>query len=425
MADRPTRIRYSIVLLAVLIDMTSYMDRVCISVAAPSLEQEFALSKTQMGWVFSIFSLAYALGQTPWGMLADKIGARRIVSVAVVWWSAFTALTAASWNYASLLIVRLFFGAGEAALSPAIASAFGRWVPVADRSTAFGAFLSGGRVGGAIAPPIAAILLLNYGWRTMFMAFAGLGLAWAVAWRWWYRNHPSEHPRINQAEVELIETGVAQDGPVGADIPGPWSLLRRSPQLVMLLGVSFGYTVMWQFYITWFPTYLVEERGFSLERAGYIAGLPFLFGAVANWVGGLLTDWLSRSMAPARARQLVGFCALLSAGGLMLAGILTPAALPGALLMASAAFAGDMVLGPIWASAVGLGGAAGGTAGGMLNTTSNLGGFVSPVIMGWALDAWGNWRAVLLLAVASNFAAAALWWPANRTKRDASGYDVA
>ena len=413
---RPTQIRYSIILLAVLVDMTSYMDRVCISVAAPSLEQEFALSKTQMGWVFSIFSLAYALGQTPWGMLADKVGARGIVSGAIVWWSAFTALTTAAWNYTSLLAVRFLFGAGEAALSPAIASAFGRWVPVTERSTAFGAFVSGGRLGGAIAPPIAAVLLLNYGWRTMFVTFAWLGVVWAVVWWWWYRDKPSEHPRINQVEIELIEAGIAEDGPARTDLPGPWRLFRRSPQLAMLLGVSFGYTVMWQFYITWFPTYLIEQRGFSLERAGFIAGLPFLFGAAANWVGGLLTDWLSHRMSPSRARQLVGFCALLSAGTLMLVGLLTPAAVPGALLMAAAAFAGDLVIGPIWSSAIGLGGAAGGTAGGLLNTTSNLGGFASPVVIGWALDVWGDWNAVLMLTVLANFAAAALWWPANRQR---------
>ena len=411
---RPTKIRYTIILLAVLVDMTSYMDRVCISVAAPSLEQEFALSKTQMGWVFSIFSLAYALGQTPWGMLADKVGSRGIVSWAVVWWSAFTALTTAAWNYTSLLVVRFLFGAGEAALSPAIASAFGRWVPVTERSTAFGAFVSGGRVGGAIAPPIAALLLLNYGWRTMFVTFAGLGVVWAVVWRWWYRDKPGEHPRINQPEIELIEAGVVEDGPARSDLPGPWRLLRRSPQLAMLLGVSFGYTVMWQFYITWFPTYLMEQRGFSLERAGFIAGLPFLFGAAANWVGGLLSDWLSRRMGPSRARRLVGFGALLSAGTLMLTGLLTRAAVPGALLMASAAFAGDLVIGPIWSSAVGIGGAAGGTAGGLLNTTSNLGGFASPVVIGWALDVWDDWNAVLMLTVVANFVAAGLWWAANR-----------
>ena len=410
----PTRIRYSIVLLALLVDMTSYMDRVCISVAGPAIEQELALSKLQMGWVFSIFSLAYFLGQTPWGVLADRLGARKIVAGAILWWSAFTGLTAAAWSYLSLLVIRFSFGAVEAALSPAIASAFSRWVPVAERSTAFGAFLSGGRIGGAIAPPIAAFLLLRYGWRAMFVAFAGLGLAWAPLWFWWYRNRPSEHPRINEAELALIETGVAAEGPVREDRPGPWKLLRGSPQLVLLLAVAFGYTLMWQFYITWFPTYLMEERGFPLEQAGFLAGLPFAFGVAANWAGGLLTDYLCRRMAPSRARRLVGFAALLAAGALMLVGLLTPWATLGALLMASAAFAGDMMLGPFWSSAVAIGGNAGGTAGGLANAASNLGGFASPVLIGWALDVWGDWTAVLLLTVAANFAAAVLWWFANQ-----------
>jgi MFS family permease len=409
----PTRIRYSIVLLALLIDMMSYMDRVCISVAGPAVEQEFGLSKSQMGWVFSIFSLAYFLGQTPWGVLADKFGARKIVAGAILWWSAFTALTAAAWSYASMLAIRFSFGAGEAALSPAIASAFSRWVPVTERSTAFGAFLSGGRIGGALAPPIAAFLLSHYGWRTMFVVFAGSCLAWAVLWRWWYRDTPREHPRINAAELELIEAGVDEDGSGGERL-GPWRLLQRSPQLVLLLAVAFGYTLMWQFYITWFPTYLMEARGFSLEEAGFLSGLPFLFGVAANWAGGLLTDFLCRRMPPSRARRWVGFGALVVAGGLMLAGLLMPAAMPGALLMASAAFAGDMMLGPFWSSTVALGGKAGGTAGGLANAASNLGGFASPVLIGWALDAWNDWTEVLLLAIAANFGASALWWFANR-----------
>jgi MFS family permease len=409
----PTRIRYTVILLALLVDMMSYMDRVCISVAAPAIEQELSLSKFQMGWVFSIFSLAYFLGQTPWGMLADKFGARAIVTGAIVWWSAFTALTAVAWSYLSLLAIRFSFGAVEAALSPSIASAFSRWVPVAERSTAFGAFISGGRIGGAIAPPIAAFLLLRYGWRTMFVAFAGLGVVWALLWHWWYRNSPAEHPRINQQELDVIETGLAAEGPIREERLGPWQLLRGSPQLVLLLAVSFGYTLMWQFYITWFPTYLMEERGFSLEQAGFLAGLPFLFGVAANWAGGLLTDALCRRMAPSRARRLVGFSALLAAGALMLGGVLTPWAMPGALLMASAAFAGDMMLGPFWSSTIALAGKAGGTAGGLANAASNLGGFVSPVLIGWALDLWGDWTAVLLLTIAANFAAALCWWLAH------------
>jgi ACS family glucarate transporter-like MFS transporter len=177
---------------------------------------------------------------------------------------------------------------------------------------------------------------------------------------------------------------------------------------------------MWQFYITWFPTYLTEERGFELAQAGFIAGLPFAFGVAANWAGGLLTDYLCRRMPPSRARRLVGFGALLASGALMLTGLLTPWAMPGALLMASAAFAGDMMLGPFWSSTVAIGGSAGGTAGGLANAASNLGGFVSPVLIGWALDVWGDWTAVLVLTVAANFAASGLWWFANRTTDNAA-----
>lgn len=411
---RPTRIRYTIVLLALLIDMMSYMDRVCIAVAGPSLATQFELSRTQLGAVFSIFSLAYFLGQTPWGMAADRLGARGIVTAAILWWSAFTALTAAAWNYISLLAVRFIFGAGEAALSPSIASAFSRWVPVAERSTAFGAFLSGGRIGGAIAPPIAAFILLRHGWRAMFAVFAAPGIVWAIVWQWWYRNTPAEHPRINREELDQIEAGIAIESSEQAETPGPWALLVRSPRLALLLAVAFGYTVMWQFYITWFPTYLMEARGFSLERASFFASLPFAFGVAANWVGGLLTDALCRRMPPYRARRTVGFCALISSGAFMLAGIWLPFPATAAFVMALAAFSGDMMLGPFWSSTVAIGGKAGGTAGGLANAASNCGGFVSPALIGWALDRWHNWNAVLMLTVAANTAAAFLWLTANR-----------
>ncbi|MBM3773967.1 MAG: MFS transporter, partial [Acidobacteria bacterium] len=203
----PSRVRYQIVFLALVIDMISYMDRVCISVAAPAMRTEFGFSPTRMGAVFSIFSLSYFLLQAPWGMLADRYGARGIVATAILLWSGFTALTSMAWNYASLLVTRLLFGASEAALSPSIASAYGRWIPVSERSTAFGAFLSGGRIGGAMAPPVAAWILARHGWRAMFLAFAGLGAAWSVVWWAYYRNHPREHPGVTEAELKVIEAG--------------------------------------------------------------------------------------------------------------------------------------------------------------------------------------------------------------------------
>ena len=181
------------------------MDRVCISVAAPAMRDEFGFTATEMGLVFSIFSLAYFLFLTPWGMLADRFGARGIVTLAIFWWSAFTALTGAAWSLVSLLAIRFLFGAVEAALSPSIASAYKRWIPVSERATAFGAFLSGGRIGGAATPPIAAFLVIQYGWRTMFQTFAIVGVVWVGLWYSWFRNYPKEHAWVNAEELKLIE----------------------------------------------------------------------------------------------------------------------------------------------------------------------------------------------------------------------------
>lgn len=415
--NRPSRIRYTVVLLALLIDLMSYMNRVCISVAAPKLREEFRLSPTEMGMVFSIFSLAYFLAQTPWGILADRMGARGIVTAAIVWWSAFTALTAAAWNFASLLVIRFIFGAVEAALSPAIASAFNRWLPVTERSTAFGAFLSGGRIGGAITPPIAAYLLLRHGWRYMFVWFAVIGVVWAPLWFFWFRNSPAGHPRVNQAELDLVTAGIRQEGaPDDSNSPG-WAALLRLPSLYYLLGVAFGYTFMWQFYITWFPTYLVEKRGFNLAEAGFYAGLPFLFGVGANWLGGVLTDMVSRRSDPRTGRTVVGFVAILVSAILMSAGIWQPRPRPAAILIASAALAGDMFLGAAWASALAIGGRSGGGVAGLMNSASNFGGFFSPVLMGWALQRWKDWNTVLMIAVLANFIAAFLWLGVNPRRR--------
>jgi len=402
----PTRVRYSIVALAVLLNVVSYTDRACISVVGPQLRGAFGLSPTQLGLVFGSFSLAYALMQAPWGALADRRGARGIVAFAIVWWSAFSALTAAAWNLATLLVVRFLFGAGESALSPAVASAFGRWVPVRERATAFGAFLGGGRLGGAIAPPIAALLVAQFGWRAVFLSFALAGLPVALLWARFFREDPRGHPRVNDAEAALIEQGRREDAPCQGS-------LLMSRRLLCLLAVSFGYTFMWQFYITWFPTYLTEGLGLGLGEASFYAGLPFALGVAANWAGGLLTDLLSRRSNPRFARTVVGFGGLLGSALLLAVGTRVGDARAAALLIALAAFAGDLFLGAGWSSALSIGGASGGAVAGLMNSVSNVGGFLSPVLLGWSLQVSQDWTNVLTLAVAANALAALFWLGVN------------
>jgi MFS family permease len=401
------QVRNSIVLLALLINMVCYTDRVCIAIAGPEMRKAFDLSQAQMGLVFSIFSLSYFLGQTPWGMLADRYGSRGIVSFAIAGWSVFTALTASAWSFGSLLAIRFTFGALEAAFSPSVASAFSRWVPVNERATAFGAFLGGGRLGGALTPPIAGLLLLHFGWRMPFLIFGGFGLFWSVLWFLRYRNSPEEHPSITAKEKALIAGTTHYAG--ASKTPVAWRSLLRCSRLWCLLGAAFGSTFMWQFYITWFPTYLREHRGMSLAESSFYASLPLLLGVGANWVGGAITDVIGRRTDDRFARTAVGFVSLVSGALLMSTGIWCAQAGVAALLMGMAAGAVDLYLGAAWSSATDIGGTSGGAVAGMMNAASNCAGFASPALIGWVLQQYNDWNWVLYLGVATTLIASVLW----------------
>ena len=406
----PTRVRYSIVGLALAINMLCYTDRVAIAVAGPSIRREFGFSQGQMGLVFSIFSLAYAVAQTPWGMLADRFGSRGIVAAAIFCWSCFTALTAAAWSFVSMIAIRFTFGALEAALSPATAAAFRRWTPSRERSTSFGAYLSGGRFGAALTPPAAAFLMARFGWRPMFVIFGSMGILAAAAWLYWFRDDPARHRLVNAEERDMLREQAAETAPA---VPPPWGELLRSGRLWCLIAAAFAGTFLWQFYITWFPTYLMEQRGLPLQEASYYAGLPFLFGVAATWIGGLASDALTRRFDARRGRLFIGAFGLTMAGALMLAGLLSPLPRAGALLMAGGAGAADLYLGAAWAAALDIGGRSAGAAAGLMNASSNLAGFVSPALMGWALETSGSWNTVLFAGIGSAFVAAVLWTRVN------------
>jgi ACS family glucarate transporter-like MFS transporter len=411
---RPTLVRYSVVGLAMAVNMLCYTDRVCIAVAGPKIRSDLGLSQAQLGLVFSIFFLAYASAQAPWGMLADRFGSRDIVTAAIFCWSGFTALTGAVWGFVSMLAVRFTFGTLEAALSPATATAFTRWVPVAERSTCFGAYLSGGRLGAALTPPIAAFLMQRFGWRTMFAIFGSLGVLAAAAWFAWFRDDPAAHAAVNAEEREIIREGIDQPSQRSrpASYP-PWAELLRSSRLWCLLGVAFASTFLWQFYITWFPTYLIEKRGLPVQEASYYAGLPFLCGFVATWVGGMITDYLTRRFDARRGRLYLGCAGLLLTGSLMLVGVVSPQPRAGALLMAVAAGTIDLYLGAAWSSAVDIGGRSGGAVAGLMNASSNCAGFASPALMGWVLQTTNNWNTVLFAGIVSTFVAAYFWTQVN------------
>ena len=243
----------------------------------------------------------------------------------------------------------------------------------------------------------------------MFALFGLLGLPAAAAWYFWYRDQPGEHRAVNAAEREIIGAGRGSSSSAGAN----WRELLQSGRLWSLLGVAFAVTFLWQFFITWFPSYLTQARHLSLQEASFYAGLPFLFGVAATWTGGIITDVLTRRYDSRQGRLWVGCCGLTLTGLLMLAGIGSPLPRVGAVLMAMAAGSADLFLGAAWSAAVDIGGASGGAVAGMMNCMSNFAAFCSPALMGWTLEASGNWNTVLFAGVLATFAGAFLWVRVN------------
>jgi MFS transporter, ACS family, glucarate transporter len=235
----------------------TYLDRVCISVAGPRMQEALHIGPLAWGWVTGIFTLSYAAFEIPSGALGDRIGPRRVLTRIVLWWSGFTALTGMVTGLYPLLFTRFCFGAGEAGAFPNASVAVARWFPVHERGRAFGIWLIGSQVGGVLAPLLVVPIQARYGWRASFFVFALLGVVWSAVWYWWFRDSPSEKPGVSPAELE--ET---RDLPAKAHHGLPWIIVLRSANMWAMLAVAGCGVYNLSFFQTWFHTYLVRARGY-------------------------------------------------------------------------------------------------------------------------------------------------------------------
>src|ERR1022692_1844592 len=202
--QRPTHVRYLVVVFAVALAVVTYIDRVCISFAAPLIRADLHLSQVQMGYAFSAFAWTYALFEIPGGFLGDWIGARRVLLRIVLWWSFFTAATGWAWSFASLAVTRSLFGAGEAGCFPNLTKTFTIWLPHHERVRAQGIMWLSARWGGAFTPPLVYLAIQVMSWRHAFELFGCIGVVWAILFYAWYRDHPRDNRSLNAAERQLL-----------------------------------------------------------------------------------------------------------------------------------------------------------------------------------------------------------------------------
>src|SRR5258706_7078005 len=397
-AFAPSNIRYRVLSLTFLVAFIMYMDRVCMGTAAPAIMREFGLDKITMGWSVSAFNWAYAIFQVPGGWMADRFGPRVILTVALAWWSLFTAATGASFGAVSLTATRFLFGMGEAAAFPASSRAVVRWLPVEKRGFGQGVQHAGSRLGAAIAPALVVYLLYRTTWRWFFYFFGSIGVVLSLIWFWYYRNRPKEHPGVNERELRMIGPAASQGVKKVARVP--WRQIVRSRDLWFLSGMYFCYGwVVWM-YLFWLPTYLVEARHFSQIKMGLGASLPLLAATVTNVAGGWISDKLSSRWSDLRRGRLaVSVIGFAIAGVGLIPGVLAQDARTGLFCLTVALAGLELTVAVSWAISLDIGGDFSGSVSAVMNTLGNLGGALSSVVIGYLAPHLG-WNSPFLVASA-------------------------
>jgi MFS family permease len=384
----------------------TYLDRICISAAAPYMMEELGLTALEMSAVFSAFTLAYSIFEVPSGWLGDVRGPRSVLTRIVLWWSAFTMATALAQGFRSLVAIRFLFGAGEAGAFPNMARSLSRWFPLSERGRANGVMLLGSRFGGMISVPLALLVISRWGWRASFVLFGLTGVIWAVAWYRWYRDEPRDHPATSAEEVAWIEQDRAGRP---AHTPVPWRALLTSRNLYAICAMYFAFGYGLYFYFTWLPTYLIKELGFSTLAGGLFAALPFLLAGLADVGGGWLTDRLSRAFGLRIGRCYLGTFGFGTCAALLFGSTIVEAPIAKALLLAFALASADLALSAAWAVPLDVAPDHAGVMTGFMNTLGNLGGFVGPMVVGFALDRWQSWTIPFHVTAAIYAVGAAAW----------------
>lgn len=460
----PTRFRFWVLAVLCSLGFLTYLDRICImrvqgeikrdlEFHRPSAAEQAQLTASgttlsaeaeakagadhatqRMSWVFSAFVAGYLLLEVPMGWLGDRMGSRRVLFRIVLWWSLFTAATGSVRSIASLLFsnpgpehwlwlmigIRFLFGMGEAGAYPNIARVLGRWFPFGERAFAQSFIWFASRLGGALAPvTIGGLLAWGGGWSSAFHILGVVGILWAFAFFFWFRDRPEEMPRVNAAERALIRGTDPIQGTIYDDANEGKGMRWRSlfsPNVLALCLVSFSVSFCFYFFITFLPQYLKDQFKVDYQQSQLISGLPLLAGGLACLVGGFVSDRAVRWTGSRRwGRSLLPILAWAAAGVCVLA-VPTMHSATGVMVLLALGFAfQDLGVPVMWTMPADIGGRFAGTLGGWMNTAGSLGGLLSPLLAAKISIAYG-WNAALFTFGAVYFLGALAWWVVDATQ---------
>ena len=382
--------RYQVVLIFVIFAIITYLDRNSMSSLSKGIAADLHLSKTQLGFIFSAFSLAYGLFEIPTGIMVDRIGPKKTLFRIVIWWSVFTLLTGLASGFYFLLIVRFLFGAGEAGAFPTVSAAISRWFPVSQRASIQSIVWMGSRMGGALAPILSIYLAGEYGWRTVFYIFGSLGLVWATVWWFWFRDEPRDMPGIDPEEVAYIESTRSVKSSSHSLLP--WKTVLKNGNLWALMGMYHFLLYGAYFYMSWMPEYLEKGRGIAKEDLGWMTSLPFLVGMLGCLAGGFASDYLAKTKGLKFGRRYVGMFGLVMAGICMLLGSFIVDMHIAIIFLALGLAFKDFTLPVSWAVATDIGGKNTGAISGSMGMAGQLGSAIMASAFGYILQETGSYE---------------------------------
>lgn len=394
---RPTHVRFFILALVASCTMINYLDRTVLSIAAPSLSKELRLDPAILGIVFSAFSWTYALAQVPGGILLDRFGTKLIYFISVTFWSFCTLLQSIVTGLYSLLFLRLGLGLFEAPCFPANGRIVAVWFPQAERARATSVYTVGEYIGLAFLSPILFGIVAQFGWRALFIVVGGIGILFGLAWWFGYRE-PNQSRRVNNAELSYIAAGGGLAPAKTSSTTFSWQLIGKLLTKRQMWGAclgQFGGNSTLVFFLTWFPTYLADQRHMAWVKAGFLAVLPFLAASLGVIAGGWWSDRLLKRTSSANiARKLPIITGLLLASTIITANYCDNNLV--IILIMSVAFFAQGMTGLGWTvisdiapkNLMGL-------TGGVFNFAANLAGIITPMVIGFIVHATGSFVGAL------------------------------
>lgn len=290
--------RYTVLLFIWLAWLFSFLDRMVMTVSLPFIGAEFGLDKTEQGLIISAFFISYAAFQIPGGYLADKFGPRRVMVIAIIWWSVFTSLTGLAGAIGGLsaltvmMIIRFLFGIGEGSFPASSWKTISSYYPTKERGRATAIQSSVNTLGPAAATLVAATIIGLFGWRNVFIILGIPGLLIALGLWIYCRDNPKDNPQITQEDLKELEedalnTAAKSSGTVEKI---PFSKILSMPTLWLLASIWFLFDITFWGFTSWLPSYLMEARGLDLKGVGIWGSIPFLFGAAGTLMGGYVSD---------------------------------------------------------------------------------------------------------------------------------------